>query len=53
MDRYLAAYDRVGHCRLAGMSPDAIAYTLDCSRALVEQYIALDEELEREGESSP
>ena len=53
VDRYLAAYDRVRHCRLAGMSPDAIAYTLDCSRALVEQYLALDEELEREGESSP
>jgi len=46
VDRYLAAYDRVRHCRLAGMSPAEIAYTLDSSLPLVEQYLALDAELE-------
>jgi hypothetical protein len=46
VDRYLAAYDRVRHCRLEGMGVQAIAYTLDCSPALVEQYLAIDDELE-------
>lgn len=46
VDRYLGTYDRVRHCRLEGLAPDAIAYTLDCSRALVEQYLAIDDELE-------
>jgi hypothetical protein len=46
VDRYLGTYDRVRHCRLEGMAPDAIAYTLDCSRALVAQYLAIDDELE-------
>jgi hypothetical protein len=46
VDRYLAAYDRVRHCRLAGMTPAETAYTLDCSLALVEQYLAIDAELE-------
>jgi hypothetical protein len=46
VDRYLAVYDRVRHCRLEGMAPGDIAYTLDCSRALVDQYLAIDAELE-------
>lgn len=46
VDRYLAAYDRVRHCRLAGLTPAETAYTLDCSLALVEQYLAIDAELE-------
>jgi hypothetical protein len=44
--RYLAAYDRVRHCRLAGISPDETAYALDRSLALVEEYLAIDAELE-------
>ena len=47
VDRYLATYDRVRHCRLEGMAPAEIAYTLDCSRALVEQYLSIDLELEQ------
>jgi hypothetical protein len=46
VDRYLGTYDRVRHCRLRGMAPGTIAYTLNCSLALVEEYLAIDRELE-------
>jgi hypothetical protein len=46
VDRYLAQYDRVRHCRLEGFTPQKIAYTLDCSVGLVQQYLAIDDELE-------
>jgi DNA-binding CsgD family transcriptional regulator len=45
VDRYLGHYDRVRHCRLQGMNPDQIAYTLNCSRTLVHEYLAIDREL--------
>ena len=46
VDRYLGQYDRVRHCRLEGMDAATIAYTLNCGRALVEAYLAIDVELE-------
>lgn len=46
VDRYLGTYDRVRHCRLEGMAPGAIAYALNCSLALVHEYLAIDRELE-------
>ena len=46
VDRYLGQYDRVRHCRLEGMAPEQIAYTLDCSLALVNEYLQIDTELE-------
>lgn len=46
VDRYIALYDRVRHCRVQGMDPSAIAYTLSCSPSLVREYLAIDAELE-------
>jgi len=46
VDRYLGQYDRVRHCRLQGFSPQQTAYTLNCSLALVNAYLAIDQELE-------
>ena len=45
VDRYLGQFDRVRHCRQQGLSVDQTAYTLNCSRALVEEYLAIDGEL--------
>ena len=45
VDRYLGQFDRVRHCRQQGMSVDQTAFTLNCSRALVEEYMAIDGEL--------
>lgn len=47
VDRYLGQYDRVRHCRLHGFSPQETAFTLGCSPALVEAYLAIDRELEQ------
>jgi len=46
VDRYLGQYDRVRHCRQQGMSTEHTAWVLGCSRALVEEYLDLDQELE-------
>ncbi|MEK7731109.1 MAG: DUF1670 domain-containing protein, partial [Planctomycetota bacterium] len=46
VDRYLGQFDRVRHCRQQGLSVDQTAFTLNCSRALVEEYLAIDGELE-------
>jgi hypothetical protein len=46
VDRYLGQYDRVRHCRQEGMGTEQTAYTLGCSVRLVEQYLAIDDELE-------
>ena len=46
VDRYLGFFDRVRHCREQGMSPEKMAYTLNCSIALVNEYLAIDDELE-------
>lgn len=46
VDRYLAQYDRVRHCRLQGMTPQETALTLNCSLSLVSEYLRIDQELE-------
>jgi DNA-binding CsgD family transcriptional regulator len=45
VDRYLADFDRVRHCQHLGMSPEQIAFTLNHSRRLVQQYLDLLSEL--------
>ena len=46
VDRYLGQFDRVRHCRQQGLSAEQTAYTLNCSLGLVQEYLALDLELE-------
>jgi DNA-binding CsgD family transcriptional regulator len=50
VDHYLGQYDRVRHCRLQGLSPEDTAYTLGISRSLVMEYLAIDDELGKEGD---
>jgi hypothetical protein len=49
VDRYLGQFDRVRHCRRAGFSPEKTAFMLNCSVALVQEYLAIDRELEGGG----
>ncbi len=46
VDRYLGQYDRVRRCRKRGMNPRQTAHILNCSVALVEQYLRIDRRLE-------
>ncbi|MBW2257808.1 MAG: DUF1670 domain-containing protein [Deltaproteobacteria bacterium] len=46
VDRYLGHYDRVRHCRLEGLGPAETAHALACSVWLVNEYLAIDQELE-------
>jgi len=46
VDRCLGQFDRVRHCRKQDLSVEEIAFTLNCSRALVNEYLAIDQELE-------
>jgi len=46
VDRYLGQFDRVRHCRGEGMSAEHTAFTLNCSVALVNEYLAIDRALE-------
>lgn len=46
VDRYLGQYDRVRHCRVEGLSPTETAHVLNCSVGLVQQYLAIDQELD-------
>lgn len=46
VDRYLGQFDRVRHCRGEGMSPEQTAFTLNCGVSLVNEYLAIDGELE-------
>jgi len=46
VDRYLGQYDRVRHCRLQGLTPAETAHILNCTVRLVEEYLAIDHELE-------
>jgi hypothetical protein len=48
VDRYLGQFDRVRHCRQEGMSPEKTAFTLNCSVALVNEYLAIDHELKKD-----
>jgi hypothetical protein len=50
VDRYLGQFDRVRHCRTQGMSVFETAFTLNCSRGLVEEYLRIDRELAGEKE---
>jgi hypothetical protein len=45
VDRYLADYDRVRHCKLQGFTPEQTAFTLNHSVGLINQYLAIDLEL--------
>jgi Protein of unknown function (DUF1670) len=47
VDRYLAQYDRVRNCRVLGLTPEQTAHTLNCSLALVQQYLDIDDLLEK------
>ncbi len=47
VDRYLGQYDRVRHCRLQGLTPAQTAHALGCSQALVNEYLAIDDLLEK------
>jgi hypothetical protein len=49
VDNYLGQYDRVRHCRLEGLSPDQTAHALGCSVPLVNEYLAIDDLLEKRG----
>ena len=42
----LAQYDRVRHCRLEDLTPQQTAEILDCSMALVEEYLRIDRQLQ-------
>jgi hypothetical protein len=46
VDRYLGQFDRVRHCRQQGLSPQQTAFTLNCGVSLVNEYLAIDRELE-------
>ena len=46
VDRYLGQYDRVRHCRLQKLTPAETAHALGCSLSLVQEYLAIDKELE-------
>jgi hypothetical protein len=47
VDNYLGQYDRVRHCRLEGLTPEQTAHALNCSLALVRQYLDIDKLLEK------
>jgi Protein of unknown function (DUF1670) len=47
VDRYLGQYDRVRHCRLEGLTPEQTAHALACGLALVKEYLAIDDLLEK------
>jgi hypothetical protein len=47
VDRYLAQYDRVRHCRLEKLKPEQTAQILNCSLALVREYLEIDDLLEK------
>jgi hypothetical protein len=46
VDHYLGQYDRVRHCRLQGLTPEETAHALNCSLALVRQYLDIGDLLE-------
>ena len=50
VDRYLADFDRVRHCQQLGLSLEQIAFTLNHSQRLVQEYLDLLKELEPNNE---
>ncbi len=53
VDRYLGQYDRVRYCRNQGMSLEKTAFTLNCSRSLVQEYLAIENEISKPPENKP
>lgn len=47
VDRYLGQYKRVRYCCQQGMSLEETAFTLNCSRSLVQEYLAIDDEINK------
>ena len=47
VDNYLGKFDRVRHCLAQGLNPTEIAFTLNCSLRLVDQYILIDERIQQ------
>jgi hypothetical protein len=47
VDHYLGQYDRVRHCRLQGLTPEQTAHALGCGLRLVQEYLAIDDLLEK------
>ncbi len=50
VDRYLGQFDRVRHCHQQGMTVEETAFTLNGSRSLVKEYLAIDRELKGPGD---
>jgi DNA-binding NarL/FixJ family response regulator len=48
VDNYLGKFDRIRLCREQGMNPTEIAFALNCSLALVNQYIAIDADINKD-----
>jgi hypothetical protein len=46
VDRYLGMFDRVRQCLAHGLSPAEIASALDCTPALLQQYLDIHKEVE-------
>jgi DNA-binding CsgD family transcriptional regulator len=47
VDRYLGMFDRVRQCRRERLDKEQIAYALNCSIGLVNQYLAIIKEIEK------
>jgi hypothetical protein len=47
VDNYLGKFDRVRHCLAQGLNRSEIAFTLNCSLGLVDQYIAINERIQQ------
>ena len=45
VDRYLGMFSRVRQCRQEGLSKEQIAFTLNCSQTLVQEYFDIDDEI--------
>jgi hypothetical protein len=52
VDNYLGTFDRVRHCLEQGLNPTEIAFTLNRGLALVKEYIAIQDELEKSNEKT-
>jgi DNA-binding CsgD family transcriptional regulator len=53
VNAYLKRFERVRLCRTKGLTPEETAQALSCSPRLVQEYIALDEQIERERKEKP
>jgi DNA-binding CsgD family transcriptional regulator len=53
VDRYLGQFDRVRNCRRQGLSEKETSFTLNCSDSLVREYLAIDDELQKQKEKNP